>query len=384
MAFKMKSPLRNSEDKLTKIAFGSVPVHSDSPGYGGYQSQLKKKYMASTDSGVGTYPHATTGTKVYYDKKHQSYDRKKGLENLTGGFSDGKWVSNANSQKRNTPTAGKVNITKPTTVKTGPKKPQPGLDLKNQKSGNLQVQDFGGDPKNMSIMGTAKGDKALQKGKNQLVNKTLKGDNTKTSTKKPSNMPHDKYTGGVLGNNDKNKSTKSSSSSKTTSRKPIRSSDSGDLSGGYLKNTKNFSLGVDTKLNVASMPKFERTVTNARSADYDLVRAKGRGRTSRLKSRLDRRQGKVENRVDRSLDRIEARQQRQGTKYAGKMKAAQIKSDKGKTDPGYFDSQKKLDNVGIRGSESPKTKTSKTSTTTLASGGTFTNTPKKSTKRYMS
>jgi len=385
MAFKMKSPLYNSEDKLTKIAFGDVPIASGDSSYGGYQSKLKSRYMASKDSGVGTYPDPQTSEKRYYDKKFQTYNRKEGVRNVPGmgGFSDGKWVSADSNPKRGA-TTGKVNITKPTTVSTStPKKSEPGLDLKKQKSGNLQIQDFGGDVKNMSIMGTAKGDKNLQKGKHQLVNKTYKGDNTKTSKKKSSNMPQDKYTGGVLGNN-KGKSTKSNSSSKnTTPRKPIRSSDSGDLSGGFLKDTKNVP-GFDIKLNVASMPKFERTVTNARSADYDLVRAKGRGRTSRLKSRLDRRQGRVENRVDRSLARIDARQQRAGTKYAGKMKAAQIKSDKGKTDPGYFDQQKKLDNVGIRGSESPKVKTTKPSTTTLASGETFINTPKKSTKRYMS
>ena len=149
-----------------------------------------------------------------------------------------------------------------------------------------------------------------------------------------------------------NTSTKSKPVIKTKpAAKPIKSSGS-DKGTGYFNDK--LSLGVDTKLNVAPMPKFERTVTNARSADYDLVRAKGRGRTSRLKSRLARRQGRVENRVDRSLARIDARQQRAGTKYAGKMQAAQIKSDKGKTDPGYFDSQKKLDAVGIRGSESPK------------------------------
>ena len=158
MAFKMKSPLYNLEDKLTKTAFGSVPVAASSPGYGGYQSQLKKKYMASKDSGVGTYPDPQTNEKRYYDKKFQSYDRKEGITNVPGmgGFSDGKWVPDANSKKRNTPTTGKVNITKPTTVGASTsKKAEPGLDLKNQKSGNLQVQNFGGDVKNMSIMGTA-------------------------------------------------------------------------------------------------------------------------------------------------------------------------------------------------------------------------------------
>jgi len=334
MAFKMKGPLYNLEDKLTKTAFGSVPVASSSPSYGGYQSELKKKYMASTDSGVGTYPDPQTGQKRYYDKKHQAYSRKTGLSNLTGGFSDGKWVSNPKKET----TTGKVNITKPTnkqttTKKVGPKNVQAGLDLKNQKSGNLQVQDFGGDVKNMSIMGTAKGDKSLQKGKNELVNKTYKGDNTKTSKKKSSNMPHDKYTGGVLGNN-KGKSTKSSSSSKTSPRKPIRSHDSGDLSGGYLKDTKNFSLGVDL-----SMPrsKMQTTVYNARSADNNLIGGR-LSRRGKIAARQVAKTSRVKERVGNRIEKIKGRQERAGVRAGAKI----ARRDKG-IDPGYFDSQKKLD-----------------------------------------
>lgn len=143
----------------------------------------------------------------------------------------------------------------------------------------------------------------------------------------------------------KNKTSVKPKSSTSTKAKPVAkpsikptTNSNVDKSGGYLKDTKNFSLGVDTKLSAGSMPKFEKTVTNARSADYDLVRAKGRGRTSRLKTRLAKRQGRVENRVDRSLARIDARQQRQGTKYNAKM----AKQDKG-VNVGKMESQRKLD-----------------------------------------
>ena len=112
-----------------------------------------------------------------------------------------------------------------------------------------------------------------------------------------------------------------------------------DKSGGYLKDTKNFSLGVDTKLSTGSMPKFERTVTNARSADYDMIRAKGRGKIDRLKTRLDKREGRVANRVEASSMRIKSRQQRSGNRYASKMEA---RTNTG-TNPGKFESQKKLD-----------------------------------------
>jgi hypothetical protein len=126
--------------------------------------------------------------------------------------------------------------------------------------------------------------------------------------------------------------------------KPTTTIDAGsntnkDKSGGYLKDTKNFSLGVDTKMNTGSMPKFEKTVSNARSADYDMIRAKGRGKIDRLKTRLDKREGRVANRVEASSMRIKSRQKRSGDRYASKMEA---RTNTG-TNPGKFESQKKLD-----------------------------------------
>jgi len=112
-----------------------------------------------------------------------------------------------------------------------------------------------------------------------------------------------------------------------------------DKSGGYLKDTKNFSLGVDTKLSTGSMPKLEKTVTNARSADYDMIKAKGRGKIDRLKTRLAKREGRVSNRVEASSMRIKSRQKRSGERYANKMEA---RTNTG-TNPGYLESQKKLD-----------------------------------------
>jgi len=143
-------------------------------------------------------------------------------------------------------------------------------------------------------------------------------------------------------NSIKPKKTKPKSNTSTSTKKaakPISSSDSGDRSGGYLKDTKNFSLGVDTKLSTGSMPKLEKTVTNARSADYDMIKAKGRGKIDRLKTRLAKREGRVSNRVEASSMRIKSRQKRSGERYASKMEA---RTNTG-TDPGYLESQKKLD-----------------------------------------
>lgn len=137
------------------------------------------------------------------------------------------------------------------------------------------------------------------------------------------------------------KKKKSATTSSTTKVNTINagSNTNKDKSGGYLKDTKNFSLGVDTKLSTGSMPKFEKTVTNARSADYDMIKAKGRGKIDRLKTRLAKREGRVSNRVEASSMRIKSRQKRSGERYASKMEA---RTNTG-TNPGNLESQKKLD-----------------------------------------
>lgn len=116
--------------------------------------------------------------------------------------------------------------------------------------------------------------------------------------------------------------------------KPITSSDSGDRSGGYLKNTKNFSLGVDL-----SMPKskMQTTVTNARSANTDLISGR-MSRRDKIAARQSRKTARVRERVGNQIERIKGRQERAGVRAGAKM----ARRDKG-VDPGYFDSQKKLD-----------------------------------------
>ena len=94
---------------------------------------------------------------------------------------------------------------------------------------------------------------------------------------------------------------------------------------------KDYSGGL--RNSSSSMPKFESSVSNARSADYDIIRSKGRGRRSKLKTRLDKREARTANRVDNSLDRIESRQQRSGMKYEKgiqKQLGSQDNFDKGR------------------------------------------------------
>ena len=332
MAFRLRSPL-HKEPKL--------PVANDgSNEFKNYQAGLKKTYMSSKDSGVGAYPDPQTGERTFYDKKHQSYDMKKGVTNKTGSFQDGKYVMN--KQK---PAATKPESPYPASQGGSPMNYNPitgspsnptligslinhvsnsSSEGATKKSGGASNIDFSkGD-----VVGQYSKDKSKTSNPDDGIMIRNAGTNTKTKVKQ------------VKPSSNKNTSTNKSNTNTLKQAKPITSSDS-DKGTGYFNDK--LSLGVDTKLNVAPMPKFERTVTNARSADYDLVKAKGRGKIDKLKSRLARRQGRVENKVEKSLIKINARQQRQGTKYAGKMKAAQIKSEKGKTDPGYFESQKKLD-----------------------------------------
>tara|TARA_B100001248_G_C27387234_1_gene460316 strand:+ start:731 stop:1801 length:1071 start_codon:yes stop_codon:yes gene_type:complete len=152
-------------------------------------------------------------------------------------------------------------------------------------------------------------------------------------------------TGSTKVNKTKTKTVKPSSSTNTSTKtnkstKPITSSDSGDRSGGYLKNTKNFSLGVDL-----SMPKskMQTTVTNARSASTDLISGR-MSRRDKIAARQSRKTARVKTRVGNQIERIKGRQERAGVRAGAKM----AKKDKG-VNPGYFDSQKKLDAF-----ESPK------------------------------
>lgn len=156
--------------------------------------------------------------------------------------------------------------------------------------------------------------------------------------------------------------TKGGSSTNTTSSTSSTKSGEDNTTGGYLSNaakTGEISLG-SSKLNVAPMPKFDFTVNNARSTDYDLIRDKGRGRSSRLNTRLDKSRARTANRVDNSLDRIENRQQKSGMRYEKRNQAKLNKAEnimKGREAisgaGAYSQAQKNLD-AFEKSMESPK------------------------------
>ena len=339
MAFKLRSPLENKPNE-----FGSVPIAASSKGYAGYQSMLKDRLRSTAPENrvggsgggtqsTGTFPDPQTGKERYYDKAHQSYSSKTGLVNKTGNFKDG--VYNLNKPE----TKAKSNLP---AGQGGSPMAYRGSGTFNSSKTNIKAADLMGQgpvakgfkaiagidtPKSSSfpskITSTTGGASNLDFSKGNIIGQYDKGKSKPTSPSKPADD-------GVMltdaGTNTKPKNKVNPSSNTTKSSNPTTtpstgSNDNVDKSGGYLKDTKNFSFGVDTKLNVAPMPKFERTVTNARSADYDMIRAKGRGKIDRLKTRLDKREGRVANRVEASSMRIKSRQQRSGERYASKMEA---------------------------------------------------------------
>ena len=124
---------------------------------------------------------------------------------------------------------------------------------------------------------------------------------------------------------------KSSTSTKAKpAAKPISSSDSGDRSGGYLKDTKNFSLGVDTSMG-GNISKVQNVVSKARDAGHNLISGGAMSKRDRIRNRQGIRTENKRKRVGQQIERIKGRQQRAG-----------ISKDKG-TNPGYSTEQKKLD-----------------------------------------
>lgn len=339
MAFKLRSPLENKPNE-----FGSVPIAASSKGYGGYQSMLKDRLRSTAPENrvggsgggtqsTGTFPDPQTGKERYYDKAHQSYSSKTGLVNKTGNFKNGVYNLNKPETKAESIIPAGQGGGSPfnNTYGLGEAIPDDG------KMGSKKYVE-----KNPDLMTKSE---ILKKDRQEAFDNIDEKDLEKTRTSN------------VTKNNQKNKPDNKNTSNKTTPSKPSNtittgSNDNVDKSGGYLKDTKNFSLDVDTeiaqlkqatKMNTSSMPKFEKSVTNARSADYDMIRAKGRGRRDRLKTRLDKSEARVANRNDASSMRIKSRQQKSGERYASKMEASTNTGTNPGTNPGKLESQKKLD-----------------------------------------
>lgn len=356
MAFKLRSPINNKPAE-----FGSVPVAASSKGYAGYQSMLKDRLRSTApknrvggDGGgnksTGTFSDPQTGEKRYYDKAHQSYSSKTGLVNKSGSFKDGVYDLNKPKPKAKSVIPASQGGGSPFNYN-----PITGSSSNPTFIGSLvnHLSNKNNSSKGITSSSQDANDRVNKRGKYAEKASSSKGSGVIPDTnvdpnvsKRPEYITPGTGSSTVKPKDTKptntkptNTSTNTTKSSSTTNTISAGSNTNKDKSGGYLKDTKNFSLGVDTKMNTSSMPKFEKTVTNARSADYDMIRAKGRGKIDRLKTRLDKREGRVANRVEASSMRIKSRQQRSGERYASKMEA---RTNTG-TNPGKFESQKKLD-----------------------------------------
>ena len=323
MAFKLRSPLHKEEPKL--------PVANDgSNEFKNYQAGLKKTYMSSKDSGVGAYPDPQTGERTFYDKKHQSYDMKKGVTNKTGSFQDGKYIMN-----------------KPKPAATKPKSPYPakqgGSPMNNVftkikksyiKSNPSWQRTFGYDSEGNKIgesgMPKTSGPKKLSPGggvkKPNITNEGYKIPGTKSNDRPAYERPG---TGSTEVNKPKtvkpssntNTSTNPTKTTTSSNTKPIKSSDSDK--GGYKPNmTSAEFFGKDyskeLRNSIAPMPKFERTVTNARSSDHNIIGSKPMSKRDRIIRKQNIKTEKKRERVGNQIERIKGRQARKGINIAKK------------------------------------------------------------------
>ena len=127
-----------------------------------------------------------------------------------------------------------------------------------------------------------------------------------------------------------NTSTSTTKSSNPTTTLSTGSNTNADKSGGYLKDTKNFSLGVDTSMG-GNISKVQNVVSKARDAGHNLISGGAMSKRDRIRNRQGIRTENKRTRVGQQIERIKGRQQRAG-----------ISKDKG-TNPGYSTEQKKLD-----------------------------------------
>jgi len=324
MAFKLRSPLRKEDPK-----FGEVPIASGDKSFGGYQSKLKSQMMSTknpADSGVGTYPDPQTGKRTYYDKKHQSYSAKTGMVNKTGSFKDGKYVLNKPEPKAKSFLPASQGGSPMAYRGSGNFKSVTSSDNNTLRTSGPKELRPGGGVRRSTI--TSEGYKIPGTSDNKRPEYEIPG--TGSSAVKPKTKTNTNTTKSSA-------STKPKSSASTKAKpaaKPISSRDSGDRSGGYLKDTRNFSLGVDL-----SMPrsKMQTTVSNARSTGNNLIGGR-LSRRGKIAARQVAKTSRVKERVGNQIERIKGRQVRAGVRAGAKM----ARRDKG-VDPGYFDSQKKLD-----------------------------------------
>ena len=313
MAFKLRSPLHKENPK-----FGEVPVAASSKGYAGYQSMLKDKLRSTApkervggygggNQTTGTFPDPQTGEKRYYDKAHQSYSSKTGLVNKTGSFKDGEYVMN-----------------KPKKSKSPYPANQGGTPFYNTKTEYVDINKMRADA-------NAEQQKKIDLKNNNIVKPVSNADRHKALAEKTGIKDIDKISKNVNTKEkvkqlkkkikNKNKGVNTNNTNNTNNTKPIKSSDSDK--GSYKPNMTSaefFGRDYSKELanSIAPMPKFEKTVTNARSADHNIIGSKPMSKRDRIIRKQNIKTENKRERVGNQIERIKGRQARKGINIAKK------------------------------------------------------------------
>jgi len=311
MAFKLRSPLHKENPK-----FGEVPVAASSKGYAGYQSMLKDKLRSTApkervggygggNQTTGTFPDPQTGEKRYYDKAHQSYSSKTGLVNKTGSFKDGEYVMNKPKKSKSPYPANQGGTPFYNTEYVDINKMRADANAEQQKKIDLKNNNI------VKPVSNADRHKAL-------AEKTGREDIHDISNKVNVKEKVDKLKKKIK---NKNKGVNTNNTNNTNNTKPIKSSDSDK--GSYKPNMTSaefFGRDYSKELanSIAPMPKFEKTVTNARSADHNIIGSKPMSKRDRIIRKQNIKTENKRERVGNQIERIKGRQARKGINIAKK------------------------------------------------------------------
>jgi len=321
------SPLNNPEtDPYKNHSYGTGST-AEIVSSNNYQNELKKKRAANPD-GYFTQNNVR-GVETIYDKGLYSQNEKGHLtfhEN-THTRKDGKIVrKELNVPKPRTEIVKEKPVAKEKPATTQAPKDGGSIDLKKYKGGGLQTQNFGKNPENITIghgPSTAKGDLSLQKGDNDMVNKSysnnigsandLKINSPKPTSAKDSKMPstviskahtiHSKYkdrfsnlegrpdfakTNEMLDNSLKSKSSpsKPKANSPKSANKPEKKQE-------VPKMTPRPAAKIEIKAPETS--KIETTIKNAMDPSHKLVES---GRVGRVRRRQEKRTANVRKRQE--------------------------------------------------------------------------------------
>jgi hypothetical protein len=322
-ALMVKSPLYNSPLNNPE----TDPYKNHSYDYSGsmagtisnknYQNELAKKRASNPD---GYFSQVQDGKEILYDKGLYGQNEKGHLtfhEN-THTRRDGKIVKKElNVPKPRTEIVKKEEpVVKEKPATTPAPKGGGSIDLNKYKGGGLQVQNFGKNPENITIghgPRTAKGDLTLQKGDNDMVNKSysnnigsandLKISSTKPgggSTNSSSLIPKGGFGGGKLNVSGRpdfaktNEMLENSLKPKANSPKPKSTSKpKAEKKQEIQKMVPKPATEIEVK--APETTKIETTIKNAMDPSHKLVES---GRVGRVRRRQEKRTANVKRRQE--------------------------------------------------------------------------------------